>query len=111
MELILSLIAAAGALGLGIFVFARDVRSFVHRVFAVGMLLLAADAVFTGLLMGASTFGEVGRWLYLKILVSAFIPGVWLLFSLTYSRANYKEFLAKWRWVVLAFLVLPAALV
>ncbi len=110
MELILSLIAAAGALGLGIFVFARDARSFVHRIFAVGMLLLAADAVFTGLLMQAGTFLEVGRWLYLKILTSAFIPGVWLLFSLTYSRANYREFLVRWRWVALTLLAFPAAI-
>src|SRR5207245_8812590 len=40
----------------------------------------------------------------------SFVPVVWLFFSLTYSRNNYREFLARWK-ILLAFLaLLPIAL-
>jgi hypothetical protein len=42
--------------------------------------------------------------------MTSFLPGVWLLFALTYARANYKEVLSRWRWVVLAVFVVPLAL-
>ena len=37
----------------------------------------------------------------------SFLPGFWLAFSLTYSRGNYREFLAKWRIVLVAAFLLP----
>src|SRR5436190_13894020 len=40
----------------------------------------------------------------------AFLPSSWLLFSLTYSRGNYRQFLSRWRYLLLAFFVLPLIL-
>jgi putative PEP-CTERM system histidine kinase len=39
------------------------------------------------------------------------LPGVWLCFSLTYSRGNYREFLGRSRVLLGAALILPVALV
>ena len=32
-----------------------------------------------------------------RFIVKSFIPVIWLCFSLTYSRSDYREFLARWR--------------
>jgi putative PEP-CTERM system histidine kinase len=37
----------------------------------------------------------------------SFLPGVWLIFSLTYSRANYRDFLTRSRWLVIGAFLIP----
>jgi putative PEP-CTERM system histidine kinase len=61
------------------------------------MLLLGIDSVFTGLSLQATQSTEVVYWLTLAFIVKSFVPVVWLGFSLTYSRSDYREFLARWR--------------
>jgi putative PEP-CTERM system histidine kinase len=46
-------------------------------------------------------------WQRYQLIPYALSLGVWLVFSLTFGRANYREFLARWKWVVLAFFALP----
>ncbi|HPQ44597.1 MAG TPA: PEP-CTERM system histidine kinase PrsK [Syntrophales bacterium] len=106
---IFSFIAALFSIFLGIFVLQRDRFSFVHRVFALGMVALAAESVFTGLCIGAIMPENVSRWLYLRNLITAFLPGIWLLYSLSFSRANYREFISQWKWVLVVVFVLPLA--
>ncbi len=89
----------------------RDPHSFVHRTFAVGMIVLALEEVFIGLSAEAVLSSEVIRWQYLKVLATAFSLGSWLLFSLSFARTNYKEFLEKWKWIALGVFALPLALV
>ncbi len=50
-------------------------------------------------------------WQYWKMVVMSFLPGTWLLFSLTYARGNYLEFLKEWRLVLVAAFLLPMGLV
>jgi putative PEP-CTERM system histidine kinase len=85
----------------------RDQRSFVHRIFATGMLLLAAEEFLRGLSHGAILPADVAYWQKRAIAVSALIPAVWLAFSLSYARANPERFLSKWKWALLATGVLP----
>jgi len=40
----------------------------------------------------------------------ACLPGVWLLFSLTYARGNWREFVSRWRLPLAAMFVCPTAL-
>ena len=40
----------------------------------------------------------------------AFVPGSWLLFSLSYSRSNYGEFVGRWKWIIIAAFGMPVAL-
>ena len=97
--------------GLAAVVWYRDARAFVHQIFAIGMVVLALEAVFTNLSIQAFTYAEVVRWQRLRFLAAALLPGSWLLFSLSFARANYREFISKWRWVAVGAVVFPLALV
>ena len=89
----------------------KDRHSLVHRIYAAGMMALAIEAIFTGLSMYPLSAAEVVRWQRLRFTTTALIPGIWLLFSLSFGRANYKEFLGKWKWVIVATFILPLGLV
>ncbi len=107
---VLSFVGALLGGSLGGFVVLKDTRSLVHRTFAVGMLALALEAGLTGLSLQAVLPEEVLRWQRLRLVAAAFLPGSWLLFSLSFARANYKEFVAEWRWIILAAFAFPLAL-
>src|SRR5262245_31010992 len=78
--------------------------------FFAGMAALGLDSVFTGLSLRATQLGEVAEWLTPAFIAKSFVPMTWLGFSLTYSRSNYREFVAGWR-IPLAFLgLLPIGL-
>src|SRR5215475_4402260 len=77
----------------------RDRYSFVHRVFAIGMLTLACEALFAGFSIEATTYTEVVYWQRCRFLAAAIVPGIWLLFSLSFARIDYLSFIAKWRWI------------
>ena len=106
-----SLIAALLCGGLSVFVFFKDKRSFVHRLFALGMVVFAAEEVFNILSFRSVLPANIDHWQRIKFIVTAFLPGIWLLFSLCFSRANYRKYLAKWRWVVIGSFVFPLTLV
>jgi putative PEP-CTERM system histidine kinase len=74
-------------------------------LFVAGMVTLGLDSIFLGLSLRATQQGDVVAWLTPSFLAKSFAPVVWLAFTLTYSRSNYAEFLARWR-PVLAFLAL-----
>ena len=108
---LLSLIAALFSLTLAAFVLFRDKRSFVHRTFAVGMIALAVESVFTGLSASAVLPADAARWLRLRFFATAILPGSWFLFSSSFSRENYKEFISKWKWLTLSLFVFPFAVI
>lgn len=85
-------------------------RSFVQWIFAAGMIVLGLEAALIGLSAQSSLPLEVVFWQRLRFIVAAFLPGIWLLFSLSFGRADYKEFVAKWKWINLAVFVFPVAL-
>lgn len=85
----------------------RDPRSFVHRMFAVGMGVLALEAALTGLGYQSTSISEVIFWQRLRFLPMSMLPGIWLLFSLSFGRANYLEFLKRWKWIIAASFLLP----
>lgn len=93
-------------------VFWNERRSTVHLAFVAGMLLLALEAVFSGLSWtAAGNWERVLYWQHWKLWTSSLLPGVWLLFSLGYGRGNYKEFLNRWKFLILASFLVPLALV
>ena len=81
----------------------RRKRSPAAWCFSAGMAALGLDSVFTGLSLRATQLGEVAEWLAPAFIVKSLVPVVWLCFSLTYSRSNYREFVARWK-IPLAFL-------
>jgi putative PEP-CTERM system histidine kinase len=66
------------------------------------------EAVFTGLSSGSAE--RATYWQEARLLAISFLPGIWLVFSLSYSRGNYKKFLIKWRTPLAAAFVAPAIL-
>jgi putative PEP-CTERM system histidine kinase len=107
-----SVLAFAAAFFSGTFallVALRKQRSVATWCFAAGMATLAAEAVLNGISFNTESPQKVAFWQQLALFTWSFVPPVWLYFSLTYSRGNYKEFLARWRVVMLAALLLPVA--
>src|SRR5437899_3290612 len=111
--------AFAGAVlsaGLAVIVARKERRSIAHWSFVAGMAVLAAEGLFSGLAAQAQHLGpgyvrRMDWWQTLKLAAMALLPGIWLVFSLTYARGNDREFLARWRWVVRGAFVLPVGLV
>lgn len=109
-----ALLAFVGALlcgGLAAFVFFEHPRAFVHQAFAGAMSALALMQTFVGMEAQAVHAAEIVRWAYLGLIAAAFVPGSWLLFSVSFARSNYRELVARWRWVVLPAFVIPLGLV
>ncbi len=75
----------------------RRKRSLATWCFFLGMAALGLDSIFTGLSLRATQPGEGAEWLAPAFVAKCFVPVVWLCFSLTYSRTNYREFLARWK--------------
>jgi putative PEP-CTERM system histidine kinase len=100
----IALAASVLALSLAGMVLARDPRLPANRLFAGGMLLLCAESACAALSGYATTPAEVARWQSWLLILTGPMPVVWLLFSLTYARGNYREFLVRWRAALAFFL-------
>jgi len=108
---LLTAIAVLISLSLATLILFRDSHLFVHRIFAVGMTALAVESIFTGLSARAILPENVADWSYLRLFATAVLPAIWLAFSLSFSRENYREFLLRWRWILLIFSILPLSIV
>ena len=106
----ISYLAAVVSAGMAVWVLYRDPWSFVHRVFAGGMAVLAAEAALTGLMFYDISYTEVTPWQRYQMIPYALIPGIWLIFSLSFGRANYREFLSRWKWTIIGVFAFPLAL-
>jgi putative PEP-CTERM system histidine kinase len=85
-------------------------RSIVHWAFAGGMAVFACESLFAGLAADAVVPQDVVYWEHWRLVAVAFLPGTWLAFSLTYARGNYREFLARWRLLLIVAFLLPIGL-
>jgi putative PEP-CTERM system histidine kinase len=86
-------------------------RSIVNVAFVAGMVLLALESLFCGWSWQAAAGSpQMIFWQGCKMWTDALLPGVWLLFALSYGRGNYREFLSRWRYWLLASFLLPAGL-
>ena len=110
---ITALFAFAVALFCGALAFSvawNERRSIAHLSFVAGMALLAVENVFSGLSWEAATLDDAIFWQQWKFLAMSLLPGVWLLFSLSYGRGNYREFLSRWLFLLAAVFLLPPSL-
>lgn len=86
-------------------------RTPAHWSFAAGMLLLAADTAMGSLAAAASGPETALAWQQGRVWCTAFLPAIWLVFSLCYSRGNGSEFLSRWRWAIVLMFLMPVLLV
>src|ERR1700722_7956897 len=111
---IAEILAFTGALFSGALAFIvtwRERGSVAHRSFAAGMAVLAIEGIFNRLSLDATSLEEMIYWQDWVLISISFLPGIWLLFSLSYGRGNHREFLNRWRFfLILAFLI-PVGLV
>ncbi len=70
-------------------------RSVAHWTFAAGMLTFGIEGLLTGLSLDSVSPGEVLRWQSWRLVALSFLPGTWLVFSLSYARGNYREALKR----------------
>ena len=78
-------------------------------IFACGMVLLSAEMVLAGSILSAGVSANVAPWQEVRLATHALIPGTWLVVSLCYSRGNYREFVRKWKTVVMCCFIVPVA--
>ena len=107
---ILSYVSAVFSMLLGLGGLLRRPRTVTHWFFFLGMAGLALENVFAGLSLHATSPEAILHWQTAAGSTRSFLPAVWLFFSLSYSRGNYREFLARWRLALLAALLLPVVL-
>ncbi|HEY3760376.1 MAG TPA: XrtA/PEP-CTERM system histidine kinase PrsK [Verrucomicrobiae bacterium] len=93
------------------FVFGWRERGTAHRSFAAGMFVLAMESLVNGIAARPVILDEKIFWERCSLLAQAFLPGIWLFFSLSYGRGNYREFLHRWRFALGLFFLLPLGLV
>lgn len=98
----------SGLLGLAVLV--RRRRSPAQWAFAAGMLVFAATNVIYGFELRAASEEAIRAWQNAEWLAVSLLPGPWLLFSLTYARGNYGEFVSRWSFVLAAAFLVPTAL-
>ena len=108
-----SLLAIAAGLFAGLVGFAallHKPRSVASWAFFAGMEILAIESALDGISLTVFLPEKVIYWQTLVSVAKSFFPGLWLLFSLTYLRGNYREFLLKWRFLLTAAFLLPVTL-
>lgn len=54
---------------------------------------------------------EITYWQKWRLTVMSFLPGIWLLFSLTYARGNFLDFLKKWKFTLMTAFAIPVGCV
>src|SRR5258708_36173320 len=107
---ILAMASAVCGVAIGFTVAWQERRSLAPWAFVAGMVALALESVFSGLAADAFSREELIAWPYWKLLAMSLLPGCWLFFCLTYARGNYRQFLFKWRFGLIAAFLLPLAL-
>ena len=107
-----SLPAFAAALfsgALGLLVLLHKPRSVASWCFFAGMEMLAVKSALDGVSLDAFLPEKVIYWQTLAFGAESCLPGIWLWFSLTYSRRDRRRFLGRWRLLLAVVLLLPVA--
>ncbi|WP_373498966.1 XrtA/PEP-CTERM system histidine kinase PrsK [Desulfococcus sp.] len=100
-------IAALAALSLALFVLVRDFRSLAHRLLSFGLALLALESLFAGFCINAEMPWEAARWMVIRNLPAALLPGTWLVFSLIFAADAPGQMVKRWKWQVIGLYAAP----
>src|SRR5215831_9807046 len=104
---ILALAAASFSTGLAVVAVCRSQRSLANWCFSAGMLIFSVESVFGGIQSAALLPETTAFWETVVLVAKSFLPGIWLTFSLTYSRANWRDFLVRSRWLLIGAFLVP----
>ena len=104
---VLALVAATFSAALAVAAACRGRRSLATWCFSAGMLSFALESLFGAMWLASSIPERAAFWGGLTLVTKSFLPGIWLCFSLTYSRGGSREFPMRSRFLVLAALLVP----
>ncbi len=107
----LSYIAAAVSGGIAVLGLWLDPRSVIHRMFAAGMILCSINAALSGFVFQAIYIEDFLLRQHIHLISASLLPGIWLLFSVTFARANYMEEISRWKWIIISIFILPLSIV
>ena len=85
-------------------------RSLSRWSFSASMAILGIESLVTGFSAAAIRAEHFIFWQQIRLVVLSFLPGTWILFSLTYARGSNRKFLHAWRYVLIAAFAIPALL-
>src|SRR4030042_2800531 len=71
------------------------------------MVALALESGLAGLSFHALSSQQVVFWQRLKIIFTGLLPGIWLLFSISFGRGDTKEPIHKWKGFIIPSFILP----
>ncbi|MGN6556279.1 MAG: histidine kinase N-terminal 7TM domain-containing protein, partial [Verrucomicrobiota bacterium] len=104
---ILGFVSVGLAVLLALAVLLRGRRSPANRLFIAGMASLACNNLFEAFSLQSGSLERVLFWQAAALFTMSVSSGIWLCFSLTYSRGNYREFLARWQLPVMLTFLTP----
>ena len=78
---------------------------------ASGLVALGVESLLAGWSLVTPSPDHMVYWQHWRLILLSLLPGVWLLFSLSYARGNYQEFLAKWKFTLIAAFAIPVGIV
>jgi putative PEP-CTERM system histidine kinase len=104
---VLALAAGMSSAALAAAAACRKQRLLATWCFSAGMLTFALESLLGAIANDALLPERAAFWETLSLVARSFLPGVWLMFSLTYSRANYRDFLVQSRWLVIGVFLIP----
>src|SRR5215813_8761499 len=103
----LALAAAAFSVALALAGLYQKKRSLSTWCFALGMLVFALENLFGAMWREAVVPEKAAFWGSLTLVMKSFFPGIWIGFSLTYSRGNARTLSLGSRLLVLTALLIP----
>lgn len=105
---------ALGAVGIGTIMAVahaiRGPRAIANGVFVLGTFAMVAERALRAMAAKAPTFGLIEYWSQWQIVALAVLPGIWLLFSLTYARGADSHLVARWKYTLTGSLVIPVVI-
>jgi putative PEP-CTERM system histidine kinase len=103
---------AAGVFGFALAAAAtcRKERSVASWCFSVGMLTFALENLFGVMWREAPSPERAAFWGTLTLVTKSFVPGIWVCFTLTYSRGSARPLPARAWFLVLAALLIPVGM-
>ena len=75
------------------------------------MALLAVERLFAGFAADPFLADEAAAWHNRGLVLSAFVPPIWLCFSLSYGRGDQARVFARWRFRLAAAFLIPLGLI
>jgi putative PEP-CTERM system histidine kinase len=110
LETILALAAAVFSVALAVAAACRKRRSLATWCFSLGMLIFALESLLGAMWRDALDPERAAFWGTLALVTKSFLPGVWLCFSLTYSRGSVRTLPARTWFLLLAALLIPVGM-